>query len=608
MKTMKSKYILLALSIGIISTFPSCDVTDLNPKDSIIDQNYWKTVSDLEYYANGFYKNLSSPSETLDERSDDRLIGSPDQWLFNEWVVPSEANDASSWTWSNIRNLNYFMARYKEVKATDSEVNPIVAVVRFFRASDYFSKIKTFGDVPWYDKDLTTEDIDELYKARDSRDFVLGKIIEDLEFAIQWLPQKDKAAKGALHKDAARTMLARVCIHFGTYKKYHNISTAPTSQELLKKAATISKEIIDSNIYDIVKADDKGSSQAAFKGYPLNYANLFTQEDLTDNKECILCREYIPDVLTHNLARTGGVGMTKDFAESFLCKDGLPIANSKQYKGDETLDDEIANRDPRMYQIIDSRFRPYSVKANGNRVINAGINDKKEFNASEEPDANTHSAPGLSGSTTGYTPIKFISANEGQQLAVQTSSYDWFVFRYAEVLLIYAEAKCELGEASQQVLDETINKLRDRVDMPHLTVSPAKDLKPVDYGYSLSPLLYEIRRERRIELALEGFRYDDIMRWNAMKLFENPKTTLGMRITDKVKKLYQPEIFSGETTRELAEYDGKTYIRMYSGKELDDSGRKWNKNDKRLFYPIPTSQIVLSESHGGLLKQNPGWE
>ena len=121
-------------------------------------------------------------------------------------------------------------------------------------------------------------------------------------------------------------------------------------------------------------------------------------------------------------------------------------------------------------------------------------------------------------------------------------------------------------------------------------------------------MIREIRRERRIELALEGFRYDDIMRWNAMKLFENPKTYLGMRVTDKVKALYQPEVFEGSTARDLIEYNGKTYIRMYSGKSLNEAGRKWTGNDKRLYYPIPTRQMTLSASHGSLLKQKPGWE
>ena len=208
------------------------------------------------------------------------------------------------------------MTRYQQVDAPEDEVNPIVAVIRFFRAFDYFDKIKTFGDVPWYDKDLTTEDVDELYKARDDRDFVLGKIIEDLEFSIEWLPEKNEAKVGALHKDAARTFLARVCLHYGTYKKYHNVTTSPTAEELLRKAADLAKGIIDSGQYDIVRGTDAGANQAAFADYPLYYANQFTQEDLTTNKECILARVFQADVLTHNLARTGGSGFSKDFAES----------------------------------------------------------------------------------------------------------------------------------------------------------------------------------------------------------------------------------------------------------------------------------------------------
>ena len=163
---MKTKHILLGLSLGLLGGFTACDVTDLNPKDSITDNSYWNTVSDLENYAKGFYMNLTGKGlradgsenlddlNTLDERSDNRLVASPDQWLFNEWVIPSEANFDSKWYWNNIRNLNYFMTRYQRVNATESEVNPVVAVIRFFRAFDYFDKIKTFGDVPWYEKDL----------------------------------------------------------------------------------------------------------------------------------------------------------------------------------------------------------------------------------------------------------------------------------------------------------------------------------------------------------------------------------------------------------------------------------------------------------------------
>lgn len=135
----------------------------------------------------------------------------------------------------------------------------------------YYSKIKTFGDVPWYEKDLQTSDTEELYKARDKRDFVLGKVIEDFEFAIQWLPEKADSEKGRLHKDAARTQLARICLYFGTYMKYHNETAATewTSQTLLRKAVELTETIMNSGDYAIVKASDAGAATIAYEGYPL---------------------------------------------------------------------------------------------------------------------------------------------------------------------------------------------------------------------------------------------------------------------------------------------------------------------------------------------------
>lgn len=579
--------------MSLMGLFASCDMTDINPIDSLTDNSYWRNVADLQRYAEGFYGNLSAPSADYDSRSDDRLSNTYNTWLYDEVTLPTSAGDAG-WSWENIRNLNYYMARYEQVEGDVAEINKWTAVIRFFRALDYFGKIKTFGDVPWYDKDLSTTDDDLLYKARDSRDEVLNHVIEDLEFAISHLPEKQAARSGELHKDCARTLLSRVCLYYGTFKKYHNVSTAPTSAELLKKAADVSLAVMNTGRYAIVKGEDKGCGQKAFNGYPLYYSNQFTQEDLTDNAECILPRIYVEDVLMHQVGRQAGSGngFSKDFAESFLCKDGLPIANSSLYQGDETLDKEMENRDPRMYQLIDNVHKPYFIYSNGTYEVNSSI-----FNT----DA---SAPSVSAdaSVTGYPVVKFHSADPIQREAGRTT-YDWFVFRYAEILLNYAEAKCELGECTQDVLDKTINLLRDRVEMPHLTTTPVADNSPVNYGYTVTPLLYEIRRERRIELAAEGFRYDDIIRWKATKLFENPKTVLGIRVTDQVKALYQEGTFGGENGRPLVTYDGKEYLRPYTAKELNDPKRAWSANDKRFLNPLPQEELILNPN----LTQNPGW-
>ncbi len=610
---MKTKHIIfgLAFNLSWMAGLTSCDVLDIEPRDSITDESFWNTVTDLQSYAEGFYQNLSSPSNEYDGTSDDRLTDTPDSWLFDEYTIPSSSS-SSYWNWENIRDLNYFMARYDQVDASESEVNPWVAVIRFFRSLDYFDKIKTYGDVPWYEKDLTTADTEELYKARDDRFYVLSKIIEDLEYAIEWLPDKSSAETGALHKDCARTQLARVCLHYGTYMKYHNISSSYyTSTELLQMAVNMAKEVMDSGSYSIdMDASDSGSNQASFDGFSLPYSNLFTMEDLTSSSECILPRIYEADVLTHNLARTGGYTFSKDFAECFLCTDGLPISNSPLYQGDETIDDEFTNRDPRIYQILDSKFRPYTVRSDGSRIINAAYGQTNTYDANTSPSDAIHSAPGLT-SGSGYTQIKLVSASQSQQTTVSTSTYDWFVYRYAEILLIRAEAECELGTITQTILDETINQLRDRVGMPHLTMNPVTDqskARTTYYPSGVSDLLYEIRRERRIELAAEGFRYDDVMRWNAMVVYQNPKTFVGMRITDEMKSYYQSTIFEGSSARSTVTLsDGNDYIQMYSAKSEGDAGRIWSENDKRLLYPIPTTEITIYQSAGYTLEQNPGW-
>lgn len=583
---MKVKYILFGVTLAGWMT--SCDVTDKAPIDSFTDKSYWTKVSDLEYYANGLYDKLNGPGVDKDNTSDNCVTSSPSSYLFNEKSVPATTKD-TEWSWSNIRACNFFMQRYKTVEGTEDEINKYVAEVRFFRGLDYFNKIKAYGDVPWYEKDLQTSDTEELYKARDPRDFVLGKIIEDMEFAIEWLPDYGKAVSGRLTNDAARTQLARICLYYGTYKKYHKESGSPTSEELLQKAIKLTDEIIASGNYDIVKGTDAGCGQMPFAGYPLDYSNQFVQEDLTSNKECILPRIYIDGVLMHELGRQAGsmgTGLTKDFVESFLCTDGKPISLSDKYKGDGTLDDEFVNRDPRMYQIIDNKNKPYTV-VNGERQVNT------------YPDCTTN------GAVTGYPCIKFRSPLIAQWGAGK-STYDWFVYRYAEVLLINAEAHAELGTCTQQVLDNTINKLRERVGMPHLTTNPVADPKAIDYGYSVSPLIYEIRRERRIELIAEGFRLDDLKRWNGMKVFENPKTLMGIRITEPVRQLYAvSEITFGDGgTRPTAEYEGKTYLIQYPDRGLNPAGRKWTSNDKRFLEPIPTDELVLNPN----LKQNPGWE
>jgi hypothetical protein len=505
-------------------------------------------------------------------------------------TVPGSGGGWSSGDWTNIRNTNYFLTHYKTVEGSPEDINHYVGEIRFFRANEYFSKVKRFGDVPWIDKDLTTTDTDFLQKARDSQKNVIDKIIEDLEFAVANLKDPANVESGRLHKYAALQMLARVCLYEGTWLKYRKLSGW---ESYLQKAVSSSETMMNSGRYDIIR----GNAAYLFDGYPLYYRQQFIQEDLTSNKECVLARIYKKDLLMHGLSRSvneSGWGISKDFIEDFLCVDGKSIALSSLYQGDDSLQMELANRDPRMRNIVDNKNLPYYL--DGTRPISYPVTTIA-----------VNSCP------TGYMAMKFRDPVPAQNEANQTT-YDWYVFRYAEVLLTFAEAKAELGTLTQIDLDKSINKLRSRLDEPgmftmgKLNINPETDpLSTINglsrYGYTIAPIIYEIRRERRIELAFEGFRWDDICRWNAGRLIENPKTMLGLNVNDQVINRYKKynggsNPFNGRALYELTDWNGKSkkLLKIYS-----NMTRKWD--DKLYLDPIPTDQLTLNPN----LKQNPGW-
>lgn len=585
----KFKYLIVFICfiIGVVS----CDITDTVPKDAITDLNYWRKVDDLKLFANNFYPTLSGPSHSLDAQSDNCVTNTPDNRLFNNMVVPGTGGGWSNNDWNNIRNTNYFLARYQTVEGNKRDINHYVGEVRFFRAHEYFNKIKRFGDVPWVDKDLSTTDEDILTKPRDPRKFVVEKIIEDLEFAANNLKLPEEVENGRLHKYAALQLLARVALYEGTWMKYRNIDGW---EPFLQKAVNATETIINEGNYNIIK----GEAPYMFEGYPLYYRQQFIEEDLTKNKECVLPRIYIKDILMHWLSRRvnePGWGISKDFIEDFLCIDGKPIALSKSYAGDDSLTLEMENRDPRLRNMVDNPNLPYFL--DGSRPISYPVT----------PIA-VNTCP------TGYMASKFRNP-EPEQNEAQHTTYDWYIFRYAEVLLINAEAKAELGTITQTDLDKTINVLRARLDEPgkfemgRLTLNPPQDpLANINgsprYGYEIDPLIYEIRRERRIELAFEGFRWDDIVRWNAGILIENPKTMLGITVNEDVINKYTYHYggtnpFSDRSFYEFTDWDGKQkkLLKVYS-----ITSRKWD--DKLYLDPLPIDQLELNTK----LEQNPGWE
>jgi len=567
---MKNKIIFIIFLFALTSC--NDDFMDRYPKDALSDPMFWSSPDDLESFANQFYPLLTTRGQhdfnwliQMDDQSDNKCTGTPLPWLFGQDVPAATSGYWNAGAWSTIRATNYFLSRYEKVEGDAIKIASYVGEVRFFRAWEYYKKVRIFGDVPWIDKDLGTNDDEYLYKPRDSRKVVMDHVLDDLDYAIENLYEPSKVPQGRIHKYVALAFKSRVCLYEASYRKYHNLGEY---EKFYMEAREAAKAIMSSGMYSLYTTENPHK----------DYYDLFIQSDLRGNKESILCMVYLTNILntytSHYTEANGYVGFTKDFAESYLCADGKPISISPLYLGDDSLEMEMTNRDLRFRQTIDNKSFPYKI-------------------TNEGPIYNKYPRVNIL-CPTGYLQIKGHSPL-GSEYEYGLGINDRFIFRYAEVLLNYAEAtaELELGGITQDDLDESINLLRERVGLPKLTVPIGfSDPNWPDYGYDLSPLLHEIRRERRVELVSEDFRWDDIVRWKAGKLFENPKTLVGIRVTPEWKDQLPGDLF--EDRKFTNDYLLQTYNDIIS--------RDWN--DKLYLRWIPLEEIALSR---GNLVQNPGW-
>jgi hypothetical protein len=526
------------------------------PISDISPQNFFTDETDMQLYCNQYYSNL--PIQNFldaDDNSDDKANQSINALLAGTYTVPSAAS-GTTWDFSFNRTLNFFLANYAKANATDSVKDIYVGETKFFRALDYWNKVKLYGDVPYIDHYITDTSTSVLYAPRTPHKQVMDSVLSDLNFAVAHLPLPANAAKGRLNMYQALALKARVCLWEGTYREYFSAGDQTT---YLQAAADAAQQIISSGLYSLYSTGNPAT----------DYYNLFIQHDLSTNPEAIMPMLYSTNVLMNGIDRSlgeAGDGYSKDFVRNFLCTDGLPTALSPLYKGDDSLDQEIINRDPRLAQQIATRGFDFL----------AG-------------DIITLPRIGTTVTSTGYQPIKGRSSALTDWNA-NASTLEFFIFRYAETLLIEAEATAELGTCTQTTIDNTINKLRDRVGMPHMVIANlVRD--PNSHFPGVSVLIDEIRRERRVELGAEGFRFDDLHRWNAGTLINNPETILGIKLLPSVRAEYPSTQVSSIVV------DANDYVRVYT----NITARTWN--DKLYLYPIPTGEISLNPN----LTQNPGW-
>jgi len=600
---MKLKYILIPVLCVFIVAGCDDEFMERYPLDSISDQNFWKSESDLKLYCNTFYGKYiegfdntwgtrnpwgyTGPSLPYGDLHSDNAVPenqSKVRMVNGTYVQPTTAG-TGGWEWSNLRDLNYFLANYKRGDIDEDIRNLYAGEILFFKTMDYFNKIKIFGEVPWYATPLETNS-EELFNARTPREALMDSVLQSINKSIEWLPEKGMEDDGRINKDMALLLKARVCLYEGTFRKYHSdLGLSP--QKFLQEAVSASNELINSGNYSIWSTGDTIN----------DYHDLFVQNDYSANPEIILWKKYSEGLLGHGFLRyylwniVNVVSFSKSLVEEYLCVDGLPISSSPIYLGDDSLQSEMANRDPRLTQTV-SYPGQYALdpSAEGSFVARGtGYNGLM---------------PGIRGtgdeypSPTGYWPVKFWKNDQAQVNAVQAGTMPCPIFRYAEVLLTNAEAHAELGTCDQTVLDMTINKLRSRVGMPDLQIGDLPDDATLDNkyatycGYVPSPLIREIRRERRVEMVFENFRWDDLTRWKAGGLLVAPDAIRGM----KFNQYQYPNVVVGSDIF----LDDQGYLAPY--KNSLPNGRTFEE-PKQYYFPIPIEDIVINPN----LEQNPGW-
>ncbi|WP_266367922.1 RagB/SusD family nutrient uptake outer membrane protein [Tellurirhabdus rosea] len=585
-------------TFGLVFTtallFSSCNDEFLEryPLDRVTNQTFWSSENDLRVYNNGLYDLARNDDNVpilhghyngfeshwgsvwfLDEFADNMAPRHPRHNFFQQirsgkHTVPTDPQQFGYKGWNFVRACNIGLANYDKANVSQAIKDRYIAEARLFRGWFYADKAQKFGDVPWVDKELNV-DSPELNAARTPREEAMEKVLEDLNFASTKLPDSwgDGNAPGRLNRWCALLVKSRVCLFEGTWRKYHG---GANPEKWLQEAAAASKELID-----------KGPYRLYTTGNPQSDYNAFHRVlNLAGNPEVMYWRRYQLGVFTNHVQSyfEYAGGATKSLVEDYLCTDGLPITLSPLYKGDATIENVFENRDPRLRQTV---LHP---------------DDAKRYKYHLDDGRTYPRIQGMEGgyiSTTGYHIIKHYNADDMIGKAFDTGETPAIILRFAEALLNYAEAQAELGKISQADLDLTINRLRDRVGMPHLKLGAV----PVDPRYTadgVSPLIAEIRRERRIELFMEGFRYGDLLRWKQGKKLTIP--TLGIRWDAAAIARYP----RANVRTSVDPVSGRTYIDVYQG---TDWANPVFDESKHYLWPIPLNTLAQNPK----IKQNPGW-
>ena len=548
--------------------FTSCDLLNNDPYDSFTKNNFFTSETNVEMYTNYFYAEWSGYGNNgsygtfyFPTLNDNQAVTGITPWDFTTISATDGTWDAS---YEEVRRANILLENLDGVDMSAASMAYYKSLGHLYRAWQHFCVVRKFGDCYWVDHSLTTEDTDILYGPRQNRNTVMDNILADLNYAVDNMGEKNIDSRTAYNVYVAQAIKAQICLFEGTYARYHQ-GNDERAEKYLQEAKTAAEAIINSGKFELTPGAE---------GYRANYNSL----ELAGNNEMIMYKNYVQDILRHATqdyccGSTPTNGMSKSAFNSYLMKDGsLPTGEDKGVLGTAGYDAGkpviyalLEARDPRLAQQIDG----YLCYVGNNRARYEGV--EGQIGAAE----NTV--------TTGYGILKFDEPETPSGLRQSTTGNvtDCPLFWLAEILLTHAEACAELGEDADATA--SINKLRARAGMPNLKLQndPANNM-------GVSDLIWEIRRERRVELMFDNNdRYWSLIRWHQLDKLDTevyPDQTKGAWIdaswpgADQVKR------------------DAEGYI------DLNDTYvRKFE--EKHYLAPIPSSQSVLNPEIG----QNPGW-
>lgn len=582
------------LSAGLLLatavSFSSCDdFLTRDPQDTVTDvPSFWNNeenlrTSFLDYYTY-FFPGYRSSWERADNFAETNVADWTDdnaQEVATLFTKVAPTSDAGNWNFKKIRNMNLLLSRIQSSTLGEEAKNHWSGVARLFRAMEYAKLVQKFGDVPYYDAVVGSTDNEQLYRARDPRTTVMDKVNEDLAFACANIRVNDGTKGLTVNRAVAQGFASRIMLFEGTWQKYHANNTAKAA-EYLKAAKDYAAALMQTNAYSIAPS----------------YKSLTTSEDLAGNPEIIMYRSYVENVVMHSLMSFQNTEMemsspSRSFIDAFLTKNGLPIhqAGNTDYKGKEYAK-EIQNRDPRLADNIDEES---GLRLNGVAAVYAA---------------------------SGYYANRYVNKdliNKPGGMS-NTNTTDAPVMKLNEVMLNYIEAAAELADLGQYTLtqadfDKTINAIRDRqsTKMPHVTLAGnalkvnGVEINDPDRDATVKPILWEIRRERRVELAYEGVRFNDLRRWGKLEyadMVKNKKLNMGAWIN----KADYPENAEALAKITLCDENGN----IVTGNEgyimpITEVAKMRQMADKDYLYPVPVDQITMYETHGFKLTQNPGW-